>query len=55
VRPSDHPMVQGSTWPLMGVAGKGVRCVRLTTLPPSRAAVVKSGKLNFEELWQVAP
>jgi hypothetical protein len=24
-------------------------------LPPSRDALVKSGKLNFEEAWQVAP
>ena len=27
--------------------GKGGRCVRLTTLPPSCAAVMKSGNLNF--------
>ena len=29
--------------------GKGGRCVRLTTLPPSCAVVMKSGKLNFLE------
>ena len=29
--------------------GKGGRCVRLTTLPPSCAAVMKSGNLNFME------
>ena len=29
--------------------GKGGRCVRLTTLPPSCAVVVKSGNLNFLE------
>ena len=28
---------------------KGGRCVRLTTLPPSCAAVMKSGNLNFLE------
>jgi len=27
--------------------GKGGRCVRLTTLPPSCAVVMKSGDLNF--------
>ena len=30
-------------------AGKGRRCVRLTTLPPSCAVVMKSGNLNFLE------
>jgi hypothetical protein len=29
--------------------GKGDRCVRLTTLPPSCAVVMKSGNLNFLE------
>ena len=29
--------------------GKGGRCIRLTTLPPSCAAVTKSGILNFLE------
>ena len=29
--------------------GKGGRCVRLTTLPPSCAVVTKSGNLNFLE------
>ena len=29
--------------------GKGGRCVRLTTLPPSCAVVMKSGDLNFLE------
>jgi len=31
------------------VGGKGGRCVRLTTLPPSCADVMKSGNLNFLE------
>jgi len=30
--------------------GKGGRCVRLTTLTPSCAVVMKSGNLNFLEL-----
>jgi len=30
--------------------GKGCPCVRLTTLPPSCAVVMKSGNLNFLEL-----
>ena len=44
-------MALGSTQPLPGVfpGGKGGWCVRLTTLPPSRAIVMKSGKLNFLE------
>ena len=29
--------------------GKGGRCARLTTLPPSCAVVMKSGNLNFLE------
>ena len=51
-------MALGSTQPLtemssiLGVfpGGKGGRCVRLTTLPPSCAVVMKSGNLNFLEL-----
>jgi len=31
------------------MGGKGGRCVRLTTLPPSCAVVTKSGNLNFLE------
>jgi len=31
------------------LGGKNGRCVRLTTLPPSRAVVMKSGNLNFLE------
>ena len=31
------------------LGGKGGRCVRLTTLPPSCAAVMRSGNLNFLE------
>jgi len=29
--------------------GRGGRCVRLTTLPPSCAVIMKSGNLNFLE------
>ena len=32
-----------------GVGGKGGRCIRLTTLPPSCAVTMKSGNLNFLE------
>ena len=48
-------MALGSTQPLIemipGVfpGGKGGRCVRLTTLPPSCAVVTKSGNFNFLE------
>ena len=49
-------MALGSTQPLtemstrsISLGGKGGRCVRLTTLPPSCAVVTKSGNLNFLE------
>ena len=48
-------MALGSTQPPTEMSarniswGKGGRCVRLTTLPPSCAVVIKSGKLNFLE------
>ena len=48
-------MALGSTQPLTGMStrlfhgGKGSRRVRLTTLPPSCAVVMKSGDLNFLE------
>jgi hypothetical protein len=49
-------MALGSTRPLTEMStrcifwgGKGGRCVRLTTLPPPCAAVMKSGNLNFLE------
>jgi hypothetical protein len=48
-------MALGSTQPLTEMStrciswGKGGRCVRLTTLPPSCAVVTKSGNLNFLE------
>ena len=32
------------------LGGKGGRCVRVTTLPPSCAVIMKSGNLNFLEL-----
>jgi hypothetical protein len=41
-------MALGSTEPLTEMS-KGGRCVRLTTLPPSCAVVMKSGNLNFLE------
>jgi hypothetical protein len=34
---------------LRGLGAKGGRCVRLTTLPPSCAVVMKCGNLNFLE------
>ena len=48
-------MTLGSTQPLTEMStrsiswGKGGRCVRLTTLPPSWAIVMKSGNLNYLE------
>ena len=48
-------MALGSTQPLTEMStrafpgGKGGRCVRLTTLPPCCAVVMKSGNLNFLE------
>jgi hypothetical protein len=48
-------MALGSTQPLTEMStrcislGKGGRCVRLTTLSPSCAVVMKSGNLNFLE------
>jgi len=47
-------MALGSTHPQKWVPGtfprgKGGRCLRLTTLPPSCAVVMKSGNLNFLE------
>ena len=49
-------MALGSTRPLtemstrrITLGGKCGRCVRLTTLPPPCAVVVKSGNLNFLE------
>jgi len=49
-------MALGSTQPLTEMStrsifpgGKGGRCVKLTTLPPSGAVVTKSENLNFLE------
>jgi hypothetical protein len=47
-------MALGSTQPLTEMStglpgGNCGRCVRLTTLPPSCALVMKSGNLNFLE------
>jgi len=53
--PSGRTMALGSTQPLTEMStrciswGKGGWCVRLTTLPPSCAIVMKSGNLNFLE------
>jgi hypothetical protein len=53
--PSDRIMALRSTQLLTKMStkcipwGKGGRCVRLTTLTPSCAVVMKSGNLNFLE------
>jgi hypothetical protein len=53
--PAGRTMALGSTQPLTGMStrciswGKGGRCVRLTTLLPSCAVVMKSGNLNCLE------
>ena len=50
--PPDRTMALWSTQPLTEMrfpGGKCGRCVRLTTLPPPCAAVMKSGNLNFLE------
>ena len=44
---SNQPLTEMSTRSIPG--GKGGRCVRLTTLPPSCSVVMKSGNLNFLE------
>jgi hypothetical protein len=55
INPSARTMALGSTQPLTEMSirrfpgGKGGRCVWLTTLPPSRALIKKSGNLNFLE------
>ena len=53
--PSDRTMALGSTQSLTEMStrriswGKSGRCVRLTTLPPFCAVVMKFGNLNFLE------
>ena len=44
---STQPLTEMSTREFPG--GKCGRCIRLTTLPPSCAVVMKSGNLNFLE------
>jgi hypothetical protein len=44
---STQPLTEMSTRCITG--GKGGRCIRLTTLPPSCAVVMKSGNLNILE------
>jgi len=44
---STQPLTEMSTRSISW--GKGGRCVRLTTLPPSCAVVMKSGNPNFLE------
>ena len=44
---STHPLTEMSTRSISW--GKGGRCVRLTTLPPFCAVVMKSRNLNFLE------
>jgi len=44
---STKPLIEMSTRTFSG--GKGGRCVRLTTLPPSWAVLLDSGNLNFVE------
>ena len=43
-----QPLTEMSTQ-VYFLGGKGGRCVRLTTLPPSCAVVMKYGNLNFLE------
>ena len=43
------PGVDSASVPGAFPGGKGGRCIRLTTLPPSCAIVMKSGNLNFLE------
>ena len=54
--PSGRTVAMGLNRPLtemstrnISLGGKGGRCVRLTTLPPSCAVVTKSGNLNLLE------
>jgi len=49
LRPWDRLSLEQKWVPGAFPGGKGGRCVRLTTLPPSCAVVTKSGNLNFLE------